>query len=425
MKTRRRQFLSLTGTVGIGAWIGLPSLPGKTMNDWIIADGMPPEEELTLIGPYGSWARSLTAGKLPSSSFRNKNFEDINAWRTQARNKLLSRLAMPDLGRAPRATINKEYDYDGLHIQELTWQLPYGRPTQGIALKPLNAKGPLPAILALHDHGGNKFFGAQKIVRTSDNQHPMLVDHQKTYYEGYAWANEIAKRGYVVLVPDAFPFASRRVMLADVPARHRQNLKDPDANRPSTEEIQLYNRWAGDHEHIMSKSLFSAGTTWPGVWLAEDIKALDILCAREDVDKNRVGCCGLSGGGMRSDFLGGLDDRIRCAVPVGFMTTWNDFALYTSYTHTWMIYVPLLPNELDFPEILGLRAPLPALVLNNNEDQLFTPVEMKRADEILTEVYRKAGASDKYKTSFHPGPHKFDAKMQREAFEWFDRWLKI
>jgi dienelactone hydrolase len=423
MKTKRRQFLSTTAAASLGAWIGLPNTSGKSMNDWINGT-LSPEEELTLIGPYGSWARSLTSGKIPSHSLRNKNSKDITSWRRDARKQLLGRLGMPDLGSAPKPAINREYDYDGLHIQELTWQLPYGRPTQGIVLKPQNARGPLPAILALHDHGGNKFYGSQKIVRTSDKQHPMLVEHQKTYYEGFAWANEIARRGYVVLVPDAFPFASRRVMLSDVPQKHRQNLKDPDANNPSTEEIEKYNRWAGDHEHIMSKSLFSAGTTWPGVWIAEDIKALDILCSLDNVDKNKVGCCGLSGGGMRSVYLGGLDDRIRCAVPVGFMTTWNDFALYTSYTHTWMIYVPLLPNELDFPEILGLRAPLAALVLNNTEDQLFTLTEMRRADDILKEVYEKAGTPGNYKASFHTGPHKFDAKMQKEASEWFDRWLK-
>src|SRR5690606_23374345 len=154
------------------------------------------------------------------------------------------------------------------------------------------------------------------------DQHPMLVGHQKTYYEGFAWANELAKRGYVVLVPDAFPFASRRVKVADVPPRQRHNGVDPGDN-PSTEEIEKYNRWAGDHEHIMAKSLLSAGTTWPGVWLAEDMKALDILSERKDVDKSRIGCCGLSGGGMRSDYLAGLDDRIKCAVPVGFMTTWT------------------------------------------------------------------------------------------------------
>ncbi|HEX8061475.1 MAG TPA: prolyl oligopeptidase family serine peptidase, partial [Cyclobacteriaceae bacterium] len=157
---------------------------------------------------------------------------------------------------------------------------------------------------------------------------------------------------------------------------------------------------------------------------AEDMKALDILSARPDVDKNKIGCGGLSGGGMRSVYIAGLDDRIKCTVPVGFMTTWNDFALYKSYTHTWMIYIPLLPNELDFPEILSMRAPLPSLVLNNTEDQLFTLSEMKRADDIVKEIYAKAGSPDSYRCSFHPGLHKFDSKMQAEAFGWFDKHLK-
>jgi hypothetical protein len=174
----------------------------------------------------------------------------------------------------------------------------------------------------------------------------------------------------------------------------------------------------------MAKSLFSAGTTWPAVFFAEDKKALDILSAREDVDPERIGCGGLSGGGMRTVFTGGLDPRIKCAVCVGFMTTWRDFLLNKSFMHTWMVYVPLLPNELDFPEILGLRAPLPALVLNDSDDDLYTMQEMRRADEMIAQIYQKAGAGDRYKCSFHPGPHKFDKKMQDEGFNWFDKWLK-
>jgi dienelactone hydrolase len=174
----------------------------------------------------------------------------------------------------------------------------------------------------------------------------------------------------------------------------------------------------------MAKSLLCAGTTWPGVWLAEDRVALDILCARDDVDPERVGCGGLSGGGMRTVFLAGSDPRISCAVCAGMLTTWRDWLLYKSYTHTWMVYVPLLPRDLDYPEILGLRAPLPTLVQNNLEDELFTPSEMERAADMLGQVYAKAGAGDAYRCTFYPGPHKFDRDMQAEAFDWFDRWLK-
>ncbi len=391
----------------------------ENLNSEVISDS---EFAPNLIGPYGPWAAGMTEKKLPSLSFRNDENTDLESWRKKARNRLSERLAIPDIGRAPEVVKVKEYTYDGLHVEELKWQLPYGRPTEAILLKPENASGKLPAILGFHDHGGNKYFGTRKITKTSDQQHPLMTEHQKEYYEGRAWANELAKKGFIVLVPDAFPFASRRVMMQDVPEKHRDGLNDNNPEDP--ENIKAYNRWASAHEHIMAKSLFSAGTTWPGVFLAEDTIALDILSSRSDVDGNRIGCAGLSGGGMRTVFAAGSDSRIKCAVCVGFMTTWRDFVLNKSFTHTWMTYVPVLPNELDFPEILGLRVPLPTLVLNDSDDQLYTIGEMKRADGILSEVYRKAGASDKYRCSYYPGPHKFDAAMQKEAFEWFDKWLK-
>jgi hypothetical protein len=211
-------------------------------------------------------------------------------------------------------------------------------------------------------------------------------------------------------------------MMQDVPKNQRKGLNDE--NSEDSLNIASYNQWARNHEDVMAKSLFCAGTTWPGVFFAEDRKALDILCAREDVDSNRVGCGGLSGGGMRTVFMGGLDPRIKCAVCVGFMTTWKDFVINKSFTHTWMTYVPMLPKELDFREILGLRVPLPTMVLNDSEDGLYTLPEMNRANTILREVFEKANAADRYQCSFYPGIHKFDAEMQTEAFDWFDKWLK-
>ncbi|HUU54030.1 MAG TPA: hypothetical protein VMY87_03840, partial [Armatimonadota bacterium] len=177
------------------------------------------------------------------------------------------------------------------------------------------------------------------------------------------------------------------------------------------------------HEHVMAKSLFCAGTTWPAIYLADDQRALEVLCARPEVEAERVGCGGLSGGGMRTVYLGGMDARVKCAICVGLMTTWRDCVLSKSWTHTWMMYTPRLPRYLDWPEILGLRVPLPTMVLNDEEDDLFTLPEMRRADGILREVYEKAGAADRYRCSFYPGPHKFDAAMQEEAFGWFERWL--
>ncbi len=434
MKNNRREFIRMAGIAGLGLagkgmFDDMPSLEGSHPGvNGIYPEFMFPEPPgplaagESIIGSYGSWAAGMMENRIPLFSFRRDEWKNITKWRKAAVRRLSERLSMPETGPLPEVTVAREYTFDGLHTEELEYRLPYGPVSSALLLKPEGASGRLPGVLAFHDHGGNKFHGIRKIVRTSGVIEPMISEHQRTLYEGEAWANRLAKRGYVVLVPDAFPFGSRRVLLADIPEGQRQGLSDP--SEKDAEGISAYNRWAGQHEQIMAKSLFSAGTTWPGVWLAEDIKALDILCSRNDVDPERIGCGGLSGGGMRSLFLGGFDARIRCCIPVGFMTTWRDLVLYKATTHTWMVYVPVLPKELDLPEILSLRAPAPTLVLNNSQDPLFTFDEMKRADAIIGAVYAKAGGSDSYRCSFHPGPHKFDRAMQDEAFGWFDKWLK-
>jgi len=346
-----------------------------------------------LLGAYGAWASSLLTQRLPLLSYRNPQHQSIEDWRKPATDKTLELLCIPDMPWKPEAKVEKQFEFDGLSMEVLSWQLPYGPRTQALFMKPAGAKGRLPAVLALHDHGGIKVWGVRKIARTPERPDAAIREHQATYYGGMAWANEIAKRGYAVLVHDVIGFASRQ----------------PKGDMP---------------EDIMEKSLICAGTTWAGLMVYDDQRALDYLCSRPDVDASRLACGGLSVGGLRAVMLGGLDRRIRAAFPVGWMTTWRDVMLYKAQTHTWMLYVPGLPKYLDYPEILGLRAPLPALVLNNTEDPLFTLKEMKAADGILREVYQKAGAPENYKCTFYPGGHKFDAAMQKDAFAWLDGIMK-
>jgi dienelactone hydrolase len=382
----------------------------------------PDDGGLNMLGAYGQWAASLVPAGPARYSFRGANASDVAEWRRAARSQFRSRLMQPDAGGVPHATVQHAFEFDGLAIEHLSWQLPYGPPTEAWFLKPVGSSGRLPGVLALHDHGGKKYFGTRKITRTSSDLHPLVQEHQEEYYGGVAWANELARRGYAVLVHDAFAFASRRFRLADLPPVIAKGLRE--VNPESTDEIEAYHRFAHDHEHLIAKSLFCAGTTWPGVFTAEDQRALDYLLSRPDVDPDRVGCGGLSGGGLRTVYLAGLDERIRCACCAGMMTTWRDYLLHKCYTHTWMIYVPGLPWDMDYPEILGINVPAPCLVLNCEEDPLFTLPEMRRAQHLLDAVYARAGAADRCQTVYQPGGHRFDLDMQKAAFDWFDRWLK-
>lgn len=409
----------------------------------------------SMIGAYGAWAENLLIDP-PLLSLRRNEYQELERWREQARGTLEELLQSPPMDGVPPVKCVAETEYEGLVIQDIEWPMPYGPPCRAYLLRPKTSSGRLPGVLALHDHGGNKYFGRRKIVRNGDERHPMMESHQAEYYGDRAWANELAKRGYVVLVPDAFAFASRRILGSDFPAYvyryivpqssdqselKPENLHDGTAvvadvsPTEGTEEIKAYNRFASTHEHVLAKSLFCAGLTWPGVFLAEDRYALSYLASLPEVDPARLGACGLSGGGLRTNYLAGLDERIAASVTVGFMTTWRDFLLHQSHTHTWMVYVPHASRYLDFPEILGLRSPKATLVLQTTDDPLYTLDEARRAESILTAVYQKAQALTAgrdpsesrrpadiagFQMSFYPGPHMFNRRMQEEAFDWFD-----
>jgi dienelactone hydrolase len=405
---------------------------------------------LNMLGSYGDWAAGRVDAGPGLLSLRNPRWTSVEEWRKTARAELARSLCRPTENEnkdaaASDVVVKRSSERDGLSIEEISWQLPWGPRTEAVFLKPKGAAGRLPGVLALHDHAGNKYFGKRKITRAAAPPHPMMEQHQGLYYGGVAWADELARKGFAVLVHDTFPFESRKVLASDLPPYAVQRLmSDPENAREVTPEdlrstdpvrrydvpadepeaaITAYNAFAAQHETLVAKSLFSAGTTWPGVALAEDMAALSYLASRPDVDPVRLACGGLSGGGMRTAFLAGTDDRIRCAFTAGFMTTWSDFCRNVSYTHTWMAFAPGLPELLDFPEVLGLRAPLPSLVIATTEDPLFTLSETERAGRILGEVYAKAGAPDAFQISILPGPHKFDRPMQEMTFAWMKRWL--
>jgi dienelactone hydrolase len=396
-------------------------------------------------GSYGPWLEKISSNRKGEYSFLHKKWKDSEVWSREARQLFNSFILAPEIPE-PKVEIKKVHHHDGLLIEELSWALPYGPPVESYFLKPENAEGKLPGVLAFHDHGGNKYFGKSKIADTGKDVHPYIRNYRDLYYSGKAWANELARKGYGVLVHDVFPFESRKIIPSDLSGfivermmLHPEQISEltPDdmdspyscrtydvSEEERSDEIDRYNAFAGQWETILAKSLFSAGFTWPGMVLAEDRAALDYLSSREDIDPTRIGCGGLSGGGLRTNCLAGSDQRIGCSVTAGFMTTWADFALHTAFTHTWMVYIPGLPRYMDYPDILSLRIPLPSLVQTTRHDPLFSSNEVLKAENILKSAYTKAGAGERFAMTWYDGPHKFDDEMRTEAFLWFDKWLK-
>ena len=99
-------------------------------------------------------------------------------------------------------------------------------------------KGPFPGVVALHDHGGWFFHGKEKLVEVS-NQHVSLNEFKQRYYGNRSFASELARRGYVVLVADAFYWGERRLQYADPPADYRKAIAGLDPATP--EYVQAVN----------------------------------------------------------------------------------------------------------------------------------------------------------------------------------------
>lgn len=357
-------------------------------------------------------------------SYLSDNHTNVNDWQESARSEVrkLTPYNPPITQLDP--IIHDEYAKDGLIYRHISYQQPYGSRTEGILMRPEGVKGKLPGFIGLHDHGGFKYYGKEKIT-SPKNPPPIMKDYQEKYYGGRGWASELAKRGYVVFVPDVFLWGSRKIAIEDLPDRYKRQWRDGlSAPVDSDEHIRAYNAYAGYFESDLAKTFTEAGMAWPGVTVYEDMRAVDLLLTQPDVDKDNIGCCGLSGGGLRTVYLAAMDERIKCSCCVGFMSTSEDFAFHKVYTHTWMMFIPGLTNLMDFSDLYSLHGKKPTMALYDIDDDLYTLKGQEDADNRLRQIYTKMGAPELYSGHFFPGPHKFDIEMQETAFAFFDKWLK-
>ena len=89
-----------------------------------------------------------------------------------------------------------------------------------------------------------------------------------------------------------------------------------------------------------------------------------------------------------------------------------------------MIYIPGLTRYLDLPDVMSLTAPNPLFIQQCAADFLFEKGGMFGACRKIGDVYDSIGQRDKYKFKFYDNDHEFNIRMQEDAFDWFDYWLK-
>jgi dienelactone hydrolase len=353
---------------------------------------------------------------LPPLSFLQERFTDIEQWRTETTGYLRSLL----LYQPETVDLSPELA-DFAESPEYTQQKWYITTSPGervpvLLLVPRALDAPAPAMVALHCHGGMYYFGKKKLVE-EPNEPTILAQYRQRQYDGVAIAGELARRGFVVAVSDSFYFGERRIVVPPPPEMQRDFLVVAEG---SDHWIELIDQVCAKMEGTVARALTWAGVTWPGILRWDDMRTVDFLLTRPEVDAQRIGAVGLCTGGMRAALLGALDPRVRAVCIIGWMSTLYEMLEDAVGGHSWASIIPGLTRVLDWPDVAALHAPQPLLVMQGSQDALFSLNGFQKAAERLRAIYAKAGAPGNLDIGLFDLPHVFSREMQRQAWEFFD-----
>ncbi len=182
----------------------------------------------------------------------------------------------------------------------------------------------------------------------------------------------------------------------------------------------------GEHWGCYARGWFhwySRGYTPGGTELINGIRGLDLLQERPEVDPNRLGVTGISGGGALSWYVAAADDRIDVAAPVcGTGTLESHIEDRTVDGHCdcmWWIN----SHQWDLSEVAALIAPRPLMIASANRDGLFTIESIRECHEDVERIYDLYGADDRLELVVTPGPHSYHEISRTKIFSWFLKHL--
>jgi hypothetical protein len=316
-------------------------------------------------------ARDLEKDFLPEV----KTAADFEALRPKLQRQYLDMLGLwPLPERTPlKATVTGRLEMPGYTIEKLHYQSKPGLYVTANLYVPNPCPAKVPAIMYQCGHSN------------------MKRDGNKTAYQDHGiW---FATHGYVCLITDTHE-------LGEVNTTHHGTYN--------------HQRWWWH----------SAGFTPAGVECWNAVRGIDYLVSRPEVDPDRIGATGISGGGAATGWISAADDRVKASAPVSGMAdlTWyvgedgvnghcDCMFLYNNYRWNWTT-------------IAGLVCPRPLLFVNSDDDRIFPMSANDRVVNRLERLYSKFGVSDKVDAMVSVGGHAYRTDLRRAVFEFFNRTLK-
>ena len=292
-----------------------------------------------------------------------------------------------------KATTTGEIEAHGVIVEKLHFQSKPGLYVTANVYRALNKeKKKLPAIVYVCGHSG----------RGRDGCKTAFQDH------GFWFANN----GYVCIILDT-------LQLGEIPGVHHGTYGRPWGHlsawgEKDAEKMKNHNRFWW---HSIGYSP-AAVECWNG------IRAIDYLCTRSDVDPDKIGVTGISGGGAATFWIAAADDRVKVAVPVSGMADLEYYVkqkgvnshcdcMFLHNTYQW-----------DWTTIAALVAPRPMLFANSNKDPIFPMDANRRIINKLYKVYDLYGRDDLIDEYVSAGGHDYRPDLRIAIVIYFNRYLK-
>ncbi|MCL4783285.1 MAG: prolyl oligopeptidase family serine peptidase, partial [Bryobacterales bacterium] len=187
-------------------------------------------------------------------------------------------------------------------------------------------------------------------------------------------------------------------------------------------------RGQSSRDHRRTESLL-AGVSQQGIAEYETRCALEVLLSRKEVDPERIGITGASGGGYNSWITAALDDRIKVAVPVVGTSEFLEqieavrpLDWYRGNEHCH--FVPGLLRYANNQEFLAMAAPRPVMIIAASEDESFPAHGVREIAAYGRKLYASYGVPDRvgYFEDQTTG-HGYQVKKREAAYGWFLKWL--
>jgi dienelactone hydrolase len=156
------------------------------------------------------------------------------------------------------------------------------------------------------------------------------------------------------------------------------------------------------------------------VW--DGMRALDYLASRPEVDPERLGCTGNSGGGTMTAYLMALDDRIAAAAPSCYITSFERLLETIGPQDAEQNITGQIAAGLDHADYVTMRAPKPTLLSVGTQDFFDIQGSWNTFREVKL-IYGRFGYGERVDLFESDEPHGFTHPRRVAAARWLRRWL--